>query len=125
MPITITGVDTSLSQLDEGVQSNIERELRTRSLRALADVKLDTPVDTGRARNSWYIGYTTRLVGNGSLSGVTVLVPRNRPQEIIVTNGTTYIQLLNQGSSVQAGTMFIEQAFLRYFDEVRVEVINN
>lgn len=125
MPITITGVNTSLDQLDDGVASNIERELRERSLRALADVTLATPVDTGRARNSWYIGYTTRFVGNGSLGSITVLMPRDRPQEIIVTNGTTYIQLLNQGSSIQAGTMFIEQAFLRYFDEVRVEVINN
>ena len=125
MPITITGVNTSLDQLDDGVASNIERELRERSLRALADVTLATPVDTGRARNSWYIGYTTRFIGNGSLGSITVLMPRDRPQEIIVTNGTTYIQLLNQGSSIQAGTMFIEQAFLRYFDEVRVEVINN
>ena len=54
-----------------------------------------------------------------------VILNKHEVREIIVTNGTDYIQLLNDGSSIQAPTRFIEQAFLRYFDDVRVEVINN
>ncbi|MGI9549110.1 MAG: HK97 gp10 family phage protein [Bdellovibrionales bacterium] len=122
MPITITGVTSSLNELDRDTQSFIANELRTRALRALGDVKLATPVDTGRARNSWHIGYTPSFNTTGA--GVTILTRSDEIQEIIVTNGTDYIQFLNDGSSRQAPTKFIEQAFLRYFDNVRVEVIN-
>jgi HK97 gp10 family phage protein len=101
-----------------------ERILRSRALQALADVKLTTPVDTGRARNSWYIGYTERYI-DSTFSSATILVEKDKPTKIIVTNGTTYIEFLNDGSSKQAPTRFIEAAFSRYFDEVRVETINN
>ena len=124
MPITITGVLQAINELDRDTESFVADELRRRSLQALSDVKLATPVDTGRARNSWYIGYQERYV-NQTTPGVTILTQSDEVREIVVTNGTDYIQLLNDGSSIQAPTKFIEQAFLRYFDEVRVEVINN
>lgn len=124
MPITITGITAGINLLDRDTQSFIAEELRRRSLQALADVKLATPVDTGRARNSWHVGYVEQY-SNGTTPGVTILVRSDEVREIIVTNGTDYIQLLNDGSSIQAPTRFIEQAFLRYFDDVRVEVINN
>ena len=83
-----------------------------------------TPVDTGQARNSWYIGYTEKYFKGkeGSSSNIQILTPKNKPQEIIVTNGVTYIQFLNNGHSKQAPTKFIESAFKKYFDEVTVEV---
>ena len=85
-----------------------------------------TPVDTGQARNSWYIGYTeTYFDGEqGSTSNITILSPKDKPQEIIVTNGVTYIQFLNNGHSQQAPMKFIESAFKKYFDSVEVEVTN-
>jgi hypothetical protein len=101
-----------------------EKILRSRALQALADVKLTTPVDTGRARNSWYIGYDEKFI-DSTFGSATILVEKDKPTKIIVTNGTTYIELLNDGSSRQAPTKFIEAAFSRYFDEVRVETINN
>lgn len=101
-----------------------EKILRSRALQALADVKLTTPVDTGRARNSWYIGYTEKYVDD-VIGTATILVEKDKPTTIIVTNGTTYIQLLNDGSSQQAPTRFIEAAFSRYFKNVKVETINN
>lgn len=123
MPITITGIRRSINELDRDTQSFIADELRERALQALADVKLATPVDTGRARNSWYIGYTAQY-RNTTAAGVTILTKSEVVREIIVTNGTDYIQMLNDGTSRQAGPRFIQQAFLRYFDEVRVEVVN-
>ena len=122
MPITITGVQRAVTELDRDTQSFIADQLRTRALQALGDVRLATPVDTGRARNSWRIGYTAQFA-NSTAPGVDLLVRTGEVREIIVTNGTDYIQLLNDGSSVQAPTRFIEQAFLRYFDDVRVRVI--
>ncbi|MGY9007823.1 MAG: hypothetical protein ACKVI2_04210, partial [Candidatus Pelagibacterales bacterium] len=101
-------------------------QLRAKSLKAFADVKLMTPVDTGQARNSWYIGYTeTYFDGEaGSTSNISILSPKDKPQEIIVTNGVTYIQFLNNGHSQQAPMKFIESAFRKYFDSVEVEITN-
>lgn len=124
MPITITGIQRSMLELDRDTEKFIADELRRRSLQALADVKLATPVDSGRARNSWYIGYEARF-NDQRTPGVDILRESDEIREIVVTNGTDYIQILNDGSSVQAPTKFIEQAFRRYFDDVRVQVINN
>ena len=125
MSITVVNLRSSIDNLRKDTDKVIEQELRAKSLRAFADVKLMTPVDTGQARNSWYIGYTEKYYGGeGSNSNITILVPKDKPQEIIVTNGVTYIQFLNNGHSKQAPTKFIESAFKRYFDSVEVEVTN-
>tara|TARA_R110002096_G_scaffold48048_1_gene127865 strand:- start:558 stop:938 length:381 start_codon:yes stop_codon:yes gene_type:complete len=125
MTITIINLKSSIDQLDKDIDKTIEKELRARSLKAFADVKLMTPVDTGQARNSWYIGYTEKYFnGAGITSNITILTPKDRPQEIIVTNGVTYIQFLNNGHSQQAPIKFIESAFKKYFDSVDVQVTN-
>ena len=124
MGITTINLKSAVSDLKKNIDTNIEKELRARALKAFADVKLMTPVDTGQARNSWYIGYTEKYFKGkeGSNSNIQILTPKNKPQEIIVTNGVTYIQFLNNGHSKQAPTKFIESAFKKYFDEVTVEV---
>jgi|TARA_R110000787_G_scaffold124732_2_gene235793 hypothetical protein len=125
MTITIINLKSSIDQLDKDIDKTIEKELRARSLKAFADVKLMTPVDTGQARNSWYIGYTEKYFnGAGITSNITILTPKDKPQEIIVTNGVTYIQFLNNGHSQQAPIKFIESAFKKYFDSVDVQVTN-
>ena len=125
MSITVINLRSSMINLQRDIDSEIEKQLRAKSLEAFADVKLMTPVDTGQARNSWYIGYTERYFdGGGSSSNITILAPKDKPQEIIVTNGVTYIQFLNNGHSQQAPMKFIESAFRKYFDSVEVEVTN-
>jgi hypothetical protein len=103
----------------------IEKELRARALQAFADVKLATPVDTGISRNSWYIGYTETYINakSGGAGNIQLIQKKDKPTEIIVTNGVTYIQFLNNGHSQQAPTKFIEAAFSKYFDEVKVTVV--
>ena len=125
MSITVINLRSSMINLQRDIDSEIEKQLRAKSLKAFADVKLMTPVDTGQARNSWYIGYTERYFdGGGSSSNITILAPKDKPQEIIVTNGVTYIQFLNNGHSQQAPMKFIESAFKKYFDSVEVQVTN-
>lgn len=126
MTITVINLKSSIANLQKDIDGAIEKQLRARALKAFADVKLMTPVDTGQARNSWYIGYTeTYFTGEqGSTSNVTILAPKDKPQEIIVTNGVTYIQFLNNGHSKQAPIKFIESAFRKHFDYVEVEVTN-
>tara|TARA_B110000285_G_C14967699_1_gene534931 strand:+ start:89 stop:472 length:384 start_codon:yes stop_codon:yes gene_type:complete len=126
MTITVINLKSSIDQLDKDIDKTIEKELRARSLKAFADVKLMTPVDTGQARNSWYIGYTEKYIGGNeeSVSNIIILTPKDKPQEIIVTNGVTYIQFLNNGHSQQAPIKFIESAFRKYFDSVEVQITN-
>ena len=126
MSITVINLRSSMINLQRDIDKEIEKQLRAKSLKAFADVKLMTPVDTGQARNSWYIGYTERYFNNevGSTSNITILTPKDKPQEIIVTNGVTYIQFLNNGHSQQAPIKFIESAFRKYFDSVEVEITN-
>ena len=125
MTITVINLRSSMINLQRDIDKEIEKQLRAKSLKAFADVKLMTPVDTGQARNSWYIGYTEKYFdGEGSASNITILTPKDKPQEIIVTNGVTYIQFLNNGHSQQAPMKFIESAFRKYFDSVEVKVTN-
>jgi len=126
MTITVINLKSSINNLQKDIDKEVEKQLRAKSLKAFADVKLMTPVDTGQARNSWYIGYTEKYFDGevGSTSNITILAPKDKPQEIIVTNGVTYIQFLNNGHSQQAPMKFIESAFKKYFDSVEVQVTN-
>ena len=126
MTITVINLRSSMATLQDDIDKEVEKQLRAKALKAFADVKLMTPVDTGQARNSWYIGYTeTYFDGEvGSTSNISILSPKDKPQEIIVTNGVTYIQFLNNGHSQQAPMKFIESAFKKYFDSVEVEITN-
>ena len=126
MAITTIGLTTAVEDLDKDINKTMEKELRSRALKAFADLKLTTPVDTGQARNSWYIGYTETYFNQKTpvSSNINILVPKDKPNKIIVTNGTTYIEFLNNGHSQQAPTKFIEAAFRKYFDSVSVQVTN-
>ena len=126
MTITVINLRSSMINLQRDIDKEVEKQLRAKSLKAFADVKLMTPVDTGQARNSWYIGYTERYFDGevGSTSNISILTPKDKPQEIIITNGVTYIQFLNNGHSQQAPMKFIESAFKKYFDSVEVEITN-
>lgn len=125
MGIKVIGISSSLKDLENKINKSVETELRTRALKALADVKLQTPVDLGIARNSWYIGYDEQYINaKEGPTSITILAPRNKPTKIVVTNGVQYIEILNNGHSQQAPTKFIEMAFRKYFDTVIVETIN-
>lgn len=122
--ITTINLNSAVKDLKANIDKSVEQQLRERALQAFADVKLMTPVDTGIARNSWYIGYTERFINaEQKATTVEILQKKDKPTEIIVTNGVTYIQFLNNGHSQQAPTKFIESAFSKYFDEVQVNVV--
>lgn len=64
----------------------------------LADLKRETPVDTGEARDSWSVDY-----------GVV-----NGQHTFTATNSAEHIIYLNAGHSDQAPAYFIESVALRY-----------
>lgn len=61
---------------------------------ALDELRSKTPVDTGRARDSWRLDFTRQ--------GATL------------SNDTPYLPQLNSGSSQQAPSHFIEAVMLHY-----------
>ena len=62
MTITVINLKSSIDNLQKDFDKEIEKQLRAKSLKAFADVKLMTPVDTGQARNSWYIGILKHIL---------------------------------------------------------------
>lgn len=125
MGIKVTGINNILKDIKD-LDKAVEKELRARALQAFAEVKLGTPVDTGRARNAWYIGYESKFLdGEVGAASISILEEKNKPTKIVVTNGVEYIEFLNDGHSGQAPTKFIEQVFSKYFDSVSIETINN
>ena len=85
MAITTIGLTTASKDLQKDINKAIEQELRSRALKAFAEVKLTTPVDTGQARNSWYIGYTETYNNQKTApatSNVNLLVPKDKPNKI-------------------------------------------
>ena len=111
MVVRVIGIETSLSRLEQDIETEINTQLSTAVNAAVRDVRIATPVDTGRAQRSWDLKRNlSKRVGNLTLNSYTV------------ENDTSYIQYLNEGTSAQAPTRFIETTFLREFDEVEVQV---
>ena len=85
-------------------------------IQAYSDVSLSTPVDTGRARYSWYcsvsaIDYTETPPGQWVLDptrAAKAFASSKPGQSLFIANSTPYIEYLNQGSSRQAPARFVE-----------------
>ena len=76
-----------------------------------------TPVDSGRARGSWFISKTQSFRDGDATNAFPVLgpIPTNQIETLYITNGTPYIEDLNAGSSQQAPPRFVEATLSKYF----------
>ena len=114
--IKLLGVSETLESNDKEFIKTINQLNALQAFETLNALKAATPVDTGRARNSWILTdkenrfidgrlsvANTNLVGAASDSSITPLY---------ITNGTPYIESLNEGSSKQAPARFVEQTVL-------------
>ncbi len=113
MSIRITGVRATLKEAEEEMDRQVATELRSTALSTYGDLVRTTPVDTGRARNSWTVSWDTPVIRDEGNGGAQSLYQRQAPGSIWFANGVAYIQPLNQGHSKQAPTRFIEQAIVR------------
>ncbi len=115
MSVRISGVRATLKETDREFNQQIATQLRSTALSAYADLVRTTPVDTGRARNSWTVSWDLPVIINSlnSTSRGARLSPRTVPTVVWFANGVDYILPLNMGHSKQAPTRFIEQAIIR------------
>ena len=116
----IKGVKRELDKAEMEMMKVGNTELRRRAFLLYSHLKHVTPVDTGRARNSWYLSNEP-----GDAFDAKYDSPKNptfvgsmdskRLISIYLSNGVPYIDELNAGSSKQAAPRFIEHAIDQYF----------
>ena len=112
--IKLLGVSETLKLKDKEFTKTINQLNILQAFEALSALKAATPVDTGRAKNSWILTEKeNKFVSDGTAS--TSLVgpaSEDRVTPLFITNGTPYIESLNEGSSKQAPARFVEQTVL-------------
>ena len=120
--IKLRGVDQELERLDSELKELVNSNLRARVLQVNGELKRVTPVDTGRARNSWLatenpLQFANTLTGGLGVAASLLKPPsRDKIEQFYITNGVDYIDKLNAGSSKQAPARFVENTILKYFD---------
>lgn len=122
MTVLIKNLNKEFDELSDKVKKEADKDFRSRVLQAYADLKLSTPVDTGRARNSWNVSVRKGAFreGNGGIE----LGPAGTLMTLYISNGTPYIEKLNDGYSKQAPPLFIDAIIRRYFPFLRGKVVD-
>lgn len=121
-------VETGANELKRKVALVVDRE-----------VVMETPVDTGRARSNWIVSLTAPILSTqepyapgeklGKGEGANAAAAMEQAQlvisavksgdDIYISNNVHYIGLLNEGTSAQAPSGFVQSAVLRGVSTVR------
>jgi len=115
--VKVTGIERELAKAGKDTRAFANRSLRARLFRVMGELKRVTPVDTGRARNSWLATQNKNefeKTGSGGIPlGLMSNVSEDKIEQWYITNGVPYIKKLNEGSSKQAPARFIENTVLQ------------
>jgi len=95
---------SDLQKFSKATGIEIETVVRKLSFEVLKGVTQKTPVDTGRAKANWNLGYGSI---NYTITNATtfrlIMPPKGRGNKVIyITNSLPYITKLENGSSKQA-----------------------
>ena len=117
--VKVTGIPETLAQSDAELIEFANQTMRLQIFQTLGDLKAATPVDTGRARNSWIAtqnptSFRNSLQAGGS-SGLLSTPSKEKLEQYYITNGVPYIADLNAGSSRQAPARFVEKTIMKRF----------
>jgi HK97 gp10 family phage protein len=94
MKMKIKGIDDTFKGLSIQLAGAQKKHLLDTSKKMIQELREETPVDTGHARDSW--------------------ITREEGKSVIVENTTPYLKYLNEGSSKQAPAHFVERVALKY-----------
>jgi len=117
--VKIKGADELFDQLNEEYVELINQAQRASAFAATAELTDTTPIDTGRARGSWYLSKSGTFLDRkegGASAALLGPVSKKTVETLYITNGTPYIQDLNAGSSLQAPPRFVEKTIAKYFE---------
>jgi len=94
MKMQIRGINDTFNRLSIELSKAETANLQKEAAKMVSELEAATPVDTGLARDSWKID--------------------DQGKRVLITNDTPYIQYLNEGSSKQAPSHFVEKIALKY-----------
>ena len=102
------------------VNKDIRTEVIKRTLKIHENLVTTTPVDTSWAKNNWIpsiaipfsgtVGTPENVSGAASGAGAVSLLTWKLQTPAYIVNNVNYIEKLNEGSSTQAPSGFIEKA---------------
>jgi HK97 gp10 family phage protein len=92
LKISIKGLNETLNKLKTEITKTSDKVVKDVSNELIQNLKKNTPVDTGKARDGWIL--------------------KNKIGKVSVENDVPYILDLNEGHSEQAPSNFIEKTVL-------------
>lgn len=109
-----------IERMNEAYKIQIKKAMKVGIIEALRQVTISTPVDTGRARWSWFLSVkvpSSELPPEGKYR-VPQTTERIKALEqsftvsdtLYLTNNVPYVPDLNEGSSKQAPARFVEKS---------------
>lgn len=111
--------------IDKELTDEVNKETRIVALKALRNLVLTTPVDTGRAKGNWQVGVNsdpTAEIDSNDRSGAMAInvgqatinsIKGQGLVDVVIANNLPYIERLNDGWSEQAPVKFVEKALRR------------
>jgi len=120
---SLKGFSKNMSRRAALVEQRMNEKVIRASIAVSQTVILSTPVDTGRARNNWFLSLDrpllnpteeTDISGFARIDSNNTKVKSRKPGSgsVYITNNVHYIGLLNAGSSSQAPAGFVEKGVL-------------
>lgn len=94
MQIIIEGIEASFKEALYQIKKEADAALTVVATKIVQELRDETPVDTGRARDGW----TQEESHDG----------------VVISNDVPYIESLNNGHSKQAPSFFVEKTLLRH-----------
>lgn len=107
-------------RLDDLTRGRVRQGVNAESLRAMRNIKIAMPVDTGRARAGWGVFTPGDLRGLDNGAGADDAVWEESDDGFTIEQGTTivYVPRLNDGYSSQAPAGFIDTEAERAADRL-------
>jgi hypothetical protein len=103
------------------VDENLDKTVRATAMAAMRALTMETPVDTGRAKNNWNadinaVDASITETANPSADGTdkinAALASYKQGDTVFISNNLPYIRRLNEGHSKQAPAGFVEAAVM-------------
>ena len=115
---TLEELEKRIQRFAKALPQNASNIVAKAAIASLQSVVIENPVDTGRSRGNYFISINAATENfqenrrNSIGPGVAVANTIGPDDTLHLTNNTTYINKLNEGSSAQAPAGFIEAAVL-------------
>jgi hypothetical protein len=113
----LKGLDNVKRAMNVDIYNNMNDDLKGVYLSGLTNIIKETPADTGRARNNWFLSVAspstkiTRISGSANFNQLNKLPSRVINRKLYFTNNLPYIGVLEYGGYPIPGGELTEGGF--------------